>query len=412
MSQEHAQSTLDLAGEPGDGGGSADRRPRSRRRWARRTVLGAIATVGLLVVAGAIAAYVPVQYYAITPGTAVAVSRLVTVPRDLAEPHLGSVMLTDVELVPLHALSYLFYSLQAGDSVVPASAVVGTASTSQYEREGKVDMFEARQAATVVALHELGYPTRAVPDGVIVYQPEAGSAAAHGLAVGDVVTAVDGRPVRTIAGLASLIGDERPGVSVTLQVRGMFTTRHRSVRLRLGEERVAGTGSNVTEVCAGVGTDTALQPVEQNGLPAACLGVYPEQSYATKGLPFRVSISSDGIIGPSAGLAFTLGLMEKLDKSDLMAGLTVAATGTMSVTGQVGEVGGVAQKTIAVRDAGASVLFVPLGELHQALPHAGTHLTVMAVSSVAQAVADLEQLGGRLSPPSNARSRPRLAHRA
>jgi PDZ domain-containing protein len=192
----------------------------------------------------------------------------------------------------------------------------------------------------------------------------------------------------------------------------MFTTQQHVVRLPLGEERVTGTGSSVSEVCAGVGADASLQPVEQNARAAPCLGVYPEQAYATRGLPFQVAISSDGIIGPSAGLAFTLGLIDELDKNDLLAGLKVAATGTMSVDGQVGQVGGVAQKTIAVRNAGASVLFVPLGELHQALPHAGPHLTVMAVSTVGQAIVDLEQLGGRLTPPVRGRSRPRLAHRA
>jgi PDZ domain-containing protein len=378
----------------------------------RRLLLGAIVAVAVLIVASVVASFVPVSYDAITPGSAVPVTSLISVPGDLAEQHLGTMMLTDVELVPLHALSYLYYELQSGVQIVQSSEIVGTATASQYERQGEVDMIEARQAATVVALHELGYPTRAIPDGVIVYQPEAGSPAARGLAVGDVVTAVDGREVRTIAGLATLIGDEHPGAFVTLTVRGIFTTMQHVVRLPLGEERVAGAGSSVSEVCAGVGADNSLQPVEQNGSPAACLGVYPEQDYATRGLPYRVAISSDGIIGPSAGLAFTLGLIDELDKNDLLAGLKVAATGTMSVTGQVGQVGGVAQKTIAVRNAGASVFFVPLGELHQALPHAGPHLTVMAVSSIGQAIVDLEQLGGRLTPPVRGRLRPRLARRA
>lgn len=406
LSQEHVVSTLDAPGpsSAARGAGTTLRR--------RRMLLGAVAAVAVLLSAVVVAAFVPISYDAIVPGSAVPVASLISVPRDLAEEHLGMMMLTDVEIVPLHALSYLYYKLQSGAQVVSSSEVVGTATASQYERQGKVDMFEARQAATVVALRELGYPARAVPDGVIVYQPEAGSPAARGLAVGDVVTAVDGHPVRTIAGLATLIGEERPGAVVTLTVRGMFTTQQHVVRLPLGEERVTGTGSSVSEVCAGVGADASLQPVEQNGRAAPCLGVYPEQAYATRGLPFRVAISSDGIIGPSAGLAFTLGLIDELDKNDLLAGLKVAATGTMSVDGQVGQVGGVAQKTIAVRNAGASVLFVPLGELHQALPHAGPHLTVMAVSTVGQAIVDLEQLGGRLTPPARGRSRPRLAHRA
>jgi PDZ domain-containing protein len=109
-----------------------------------------------------------------------------------------------------------------------------------------------------------------------------------------------------------------------------------------------------------------------------------------------VSIDSEGIIGPSAGLAFTIGLLEKLDPADLTGGKRVAATGTMSITGAVGDVGGVAQKTVAVRDAGAVLFLVPPQELAVARAHAGPNLKVVAVSTIGQAIAALEHIGGRL----------------
>ncbi|MCU1492507.1 MAG: hypothetical protein JWO62_271 [Acidimicrobiaceae bacterium] len=395
------RSTIDDLAPSGDGPEPPPVPPRRSR--LRRAAPAMLVAAGVVVVAVVVAAFVAVPYYAITPGSGLNVSTLISVPKPLDHQHLGGVLLTDVEVIQLHALSYLYYELDSGAQVVSSSQLVGNASNAQYERQGVIDMYNARQAATVVGLHELGYSVRAVPNGVIVYQLEAGSAAAHGLAIGDVVESVDGHAVRTIAGLVSRLGDYRPGTLVSLALRNLFTSARSSVRLRLGELRVEGSGSSATEICAGAGTDTSLQPLTVHGAPAECLGISPEQAYATVGLPFKVSISSDGIVGPSAGLAFTLGLIEKLDHQDLTAGLKVAATGTMSVTGQVGDVGGVAQKTIAVRDAGAAVFFVPPPEYKTALANAGPTLKVLSVATIGQAISDLEQLGGRLTPSSSSR---------
>ncbi len=112
----------------------------------------------------------------------------------------------------------------------------------------------------------------------------------------------------------------------------------------------------------------------------------------------KVDLSSEGIVGPSAGLAFTLGLMEELDPADLTGGRKVAATGTMSIDGSVGDVGGVAQKTIAVRGAGASVFFVPPQEYTVAKAHAGSRLKVYAVSTIGQAVRILRVTRGPYRP--------------
>jgi len=371
---------------------------RPRLRW--RVVAIAMSFVALLILAAGVASVIDVPYYAITPGAGIPVSGLVTVPRRLAHSHLGSVLLTDVEVVPLRALSYIYYELDSNAQVVPAAALVGTASGAQYQAQGSVDMWNAREAAIVVALRQLGYHTRAVPSGVIVYQPEPGSAASRGLGVGDVITSVDSGRVRTLAALVAALGAHGPGSTVELGVRPLTGRAVHRVRVRLGEIRVDGSGPDAPETCAAARTDTQLPPLEVHGVPAACLGIAAEQAYTAVGVPFPVSISADGIDGPSAGLAFTLGLIEKLDHEDLVAGLKVAATGTMSVTGQVGDVGGVAQKTIAVRDAGASLFFVPPSELQTAEAHAGPTLKVLAVASIGQAVADLEELGGRLSPPS------------
>jgi PDZ domain-containing protein len=95
-------------------------------------------------------------------------------------------------------------------------------------------------------------------------------------------------------------------------------------------------------------------------------------------------------------------VIEKLDRGDLFAGKKVAATGTMSLDGSVGDVGGVAQKTVAVERAGATVFLVPPQEYAVAKAHATAALHVVAVNSLSASITALERLGGTLRPPPTA----------
>jgi PDZ domain-containing secreted protein len=127
--------------------------------------------------------------------------------------------------------------------------------------------------------------------------------------------------------------------------------------------------------------------------PISPMGTQPAYDF-----PFAVSINSDNIGGPSAGLAWTLGIINSVSGGDLTGGRIIAATGTIRPDGSVGDVGGVKQKTVAVENAGATVFFVPPGELSVARSMASSRLTVYAVSTVGQALRDLEGLGGHLGP--------------
>jgi len=93
----------------------------------------------------------------------------------------------------------------------------------------------------------------------------------------------------------------------------------------------------------------------------------------------------------------TLTLIDQLSSGSLSGGRTVAATGTISPDGKVGDVGGVAEKTIAVERAGASVFIVPSSEVATARGAADASLHVEGVDTLAQALADLRRLGGE--PP-------------
>jgi len=352
----------------------------------------------MLVVVVFAASMISVPYYAITPGVARNVSSLISIPKSDAHHHVGGVLLTDVDLVSLRAIQFPFFWLNRDNEIVARADVVGSASASQYEEQGVLDMATAREAATVVAFRTAGYHVSAVPNGVADYQPLPGSPGARLLSVGDVITSVDAIPTLSVDALRYAVAERSPGQTVRLVVHFFGSTKSRSVELRLGELR----GKTTSAQNGGCDSFSARMPgvaLLKSGQPVPCIGLYLDQLYKTSGLPFPVDLNSEGIIGPSAGLAFTLGLLEKLDPLDLAGGHVVAATGTMSITGQVGDVGGVAQKTVAVKDAGVTLFLVPPQELEVAEARAGSRLKVVAVSTIAQAITALRHIGGRIAGP-------------
>jgi PDZ domain-containing protein len=119
--------------------------------------------------------------------------------------------------------------------------------------------------------------------------------------------------------------------------------------------------------------------------------------------PLDVRIDSGEIGGPSAGLAFTLGLIDLLTPGELTGGAPVATTGTIDLDGTIGPVGGVVQKTVAVRRAGAKLFLVPSAEYTDARAHAGDGLRVEKVDTLDDALRALATLAGSnalaLEPP-------------
>ncbi len=113
-------------------------------------------------------------------------------------------------------------------------------------------------------------------------------------------------------------------------------------------------------------------------------------------LPARVTINTANIGGPSAGLAMTLAIINKISGGSLTGDHVVAATGTISPDGQVGAVGGVEEKAVAVHNAGATYFIVPDGGGNVDAARAADQpdLTILPVRSLAQALADLERIGG------------------
>ncbi|GAA4295712.1 hypothetical protein GCM10023086_08840 [Streptomyces venetus] len=138
----------------------------------------------------------------------------------------------------------------------------------------------------------------------------------------------------------------------------------------------------------------------QNAATAAALGYL-----GLDGKDVKVSLKLADVGGPSAGLLFSLGIVDKLDGDgtggDLTGGRVIAGTGTIEADGKVGAVGGVALKTQAAKRDGATVFLVPKAECSDARAELPKGLRLVPVTDLKSAVSSLVALQtGKGSVPS------------
>ena len=361
----------------------------------------------LLSLAAFILSRINISKYAIVPGDAFSVEGLIGLPKKYPNTKDGKVDMVDVQLIQMSMLEYPYYAwIDSNDQIYSSSEITGVATPAQYQEQGVIDMANARQAATYVALKMLGYHVRAIPSGVVVYQPQLGSPAALELADNYVISAVDGKKGGTFGALGNLIKSKKAGQDVILTVHDFGSNKEKYISMNLGAERVITRGKKQYLYCFPVNEYQQYPLYKVHNFVQGCLGLIyapylggSEPYYTLANLPFKINLNAEGIIGPSAGLAFTLGLLDRLDKGNLTAGRQVAATGTMSMNGAVGPIGGVREKTVAVERAGASIFFVPEQNLASAEARNNGHLKIVGVTNIAQVIKYLETMGGKLITP-------------
>jgi Lon-like protease len=330
--------------------------------------------------------------YSLTPGDAQPVAPLIKVSGIRSDAPRDNILLTDVYLTPLSVWQWLTSHLHSNVQYVTSGQLVNPGiPTSELDAQGYLEMYDSKQAAEVSALRALGWTVPATPDGAVVIGVTAPSPAhSAGVAVADRVVALDGRAVTSGCSLVRAMAPVRAGDAVALTVAPAHIGSHGAIRWgatrRLTIDATRPPSSLGASGCPGARADRAWLGLEIED------GVH----YA---LPGRITIDTADIGGPSAGLAMALTLVERLSSGSLTGGAVIAATGTISPTGAVGDVGGVAEKTIAVERAGARVFFVPPVEVPVARAAASPGLTVVGVSTLAQALGDLERLGGVAPTP-------------
>lgn len=319
-----------------------------------------------LVVLVVLAVFVPLPLLVIAPGSAVSVGPRVELGRP-PDPLSGSLLLTTVRIFQPSALGVARAWLADHQEVRSRSDVVPEGvDTKEYEA-AQLELFrESSEVAAAVGLRAAGEGVEISGSGARVADVVKGSPASEGLVMDDVITAIDGQPVKLASDLVTALGSRSAGDEVALTVRrpGGGGPVDQEVRLR-------------------------LRDLAELGRPA--LGVAVTTVDLEINLPFPVQVDQGEIGGPSAGLMIALTVFDLTDPSDLTRGRTIAGTGTIDLDGEVGPVGGVDSKVVAAEQAGASVFLVPRDEAAQAKEAAGDDLEVIPVGTVDEALTALRQ---------------------
>jgi Lon-like protease len=232
-------------------------------------------------------------------------------------------------------------------------------------------MRTASQVAQYVALHKLGYDDATIePGAVVVGDLVAGAPAVAVLHVGDTITSIAGTPTPTVDDLVTALADKHPGDVVDVAI-----------------DR-PGDGAMTVQVELMASPDDATRTI---------VGIVPFDTRSVH-LPFEVNIDTGQIGGPSAGLAFTLTLIDELSPGDLTGGANVAVTGEIGLDGTIGAIGGLAQKVSAVRQAGVHTFLVPTAQGPEQIARAreigGDAVAIIPVATLDEALAALQRLGG------------------
>ena len=324
-----------------------------------------VALLGLLALAVAFALFVALypmdDTYIFLPDRARPVDPLVDVQGARPDDDGGGIYFVDILVRKATLLERWFPSIREGSQLVPAAAVNPTGVSEAVRRAGSLrEMTRSQQIAAAVALRELGYTVRTNARGALIDLVAPNRPAAKVLHPGDVITAVNGRRVRTPADLRRLIGRSGVGRPVRLTVQRGTKVLRPTVRPVRGED----------------------------GRPV--IGVLAEEDVDIR-LPRRVRIDAGEIGGPSAGLAFALDVLEELGR-DVDRGHKVAVTGELGLDGSVHPIGGVRQKTFGARRAGVDLFLVPAGENAREARRYARGLRIVPVRSFQQALRALATL--------------------
>jgi PDZ domain-containing protein len=333
---------------------------------SRRGITLLIAGAGVIV-ALVLASTLPVPYVALTPGpTLNTLGKLSGRPLIQIKGHrtyrtAGHLNMVTVSYVGgpqsnFNVFAALRSWLTPSDAVVPAEEIFTPGQTQQQvQQQDTEEMVNSQQTATAAALCQLNISFKTVDT---IQSTEKGKPAAGVLHRGDVITAVDGTPVTCRHDAATMIRARQPGAPVTLTISRHGTTR----RIRLRTADVGG------------------QPV---------VGVAVAESFV---FPFSVKISIGNIGGPSAGMMFALGIIDKLTHADLTGGKFIAGTGEIEIGGKVDPIGGIQQKMAGARAAGATVFLAPAANCPDAAGAVPAGLRVVKVSTLSGAIRDLNAL--------------------
>ncbi|MFD3436426.1 PDZ domain-containing protein [Streptomyces sp. NPDC058685] len=264
------------------------------------------------------------------------------------------------------------YGWLAHDNVVvPHDTLYPDGKTEEQSTQENAEEFtQSQESAKVAALKQLKIPvkSRVVVSTVIKDTPSEDR-----LHAGDVIRAVDGAAVEQPADVAKLVTKHKPGEKVVFTI---VPAKAAAAAEKAGKEPGATEKVTITTTTSDTGN-------------RAIVGI---QAGTDHTFPFTIDINLADVGGPSAGLMFALGIVDKLTPGNLTGGKFVAGTGTIDDQGKVGPIGGIEMKLVGARNAGAEYFLTPNDNCASAASDIPDGLTLVKVNTIEDAAKSLEKI--------------------
>lgn len=248
--------------------------------------------------------------------------------------------------------------------VVPRESVYPEGETEEENTARNIEAFSTSQSYAIAAA--MDYLDQPIKEQVIVTSVGLDTPAQDKLRAGDEILTVDGVQMTTPEQVVEAVRSKPIGTDLNFSVMR---------------------GGTKLEVVVTSGTRPDDPETEQNEATIPYIGIGIDINYSAE---FEIKFGVTGVGGPSAGTLFAIGIIDKLTPGALTQGKIIAGTGTIDPDGIVGEIGGIQQKLIGARDAGAVLFLAPEGNCDEVIGHIPDGLTVAAIETLEDAMDEIE----------------------
>ena len=261
-------------------------------------------------------------------------------------------------------LQGIFALLNNENEVIPREEIYPPGETAEDNYIQSAEDFSLSQSDAIAAA--MGYLNKPLRQDVAVTSVKHNVPATNKLKAGDHIRLIDGVMMKTPKQVVSVIRASPIGTVFSFEV-------------------LRGAKKEVVKIKSGAYPDDPSTKVDETKIPFIGIGV--DMLYSAD---FTIDFELDDVGGPSAGAMFALGIIDKLTPGSLTGGKIIAGTGTITPTGKVGPIGGIAHKLVGAKRAGAKLFLAPNANCDEVLGHIPAGLTVTPVTNISGAVRAIE----------------------
>ena len=267
---------------------------------------------------------------------------------------------------------YLWSLINDSYDLYPREVILPDGVTPQELSEISIqNMRTSENVAIAVALKNIGYEIESKGDGVAVVGLLEDSPVKDKLKKGDLINSINNTDIYSATEFISTLRTYSIGETVSIGLLREIDGIKEQIYIKT----------------------TLIEHVEYEGEPM--VGFLATTVNERFNFPFEIDIKTGNVGGPSAGLMMALNVYNNLIPEDITNSKIIAGTGTIEIDGSVGPVGGIKQKIIAAKRAGAELILVPVANFEEAQPFETDKTAIVAVDSFDEALSVISQYSSR-----------------